>query len=68
MDHKYITQVDGVCGGREIIKGTRLEVEWIALMLANANSTLVDTYEELQEDYNLSMEQINEVERYYFCA
>lgn len=60
-DHEHIVRVQGVCGGRPIIEGTRISVK-----------TIVDwtkqglTIEEVQEQYPfLSSEQIEDALAYY---
>lgn len=63
MDFKHIVEKKGVCGGRKIIKGTRLEIEWVRDRLQSQPKE--EAYDELINDFELKKEQIKEVEEYY---
>ncbi len=55
MKFKWIEVNPEICGGKPIIKGTRIPVKLILEMLANGWSI-----EEIKEEYDLTEEQIKE--------
>lgn len=67
MKCKHITRTMGVCGGRKIIRGTRIEVEKVVEILLQSDLTIEESYITLQQDYGLLREQIKEVEDYHRC-
>jgi uncharacterized protein (DUF433 family) len=60
-DHPYIVQMEGVCGGRPIITGTRISVRTIAERVQ-----LGDSPEQIVENYPpLTLAQVHDALSYY---
>ncbi len=60
-DHPHIVQVNGVCGGRPIIRGTRISVRHVA-QLYKAGDTIEDI---LQAHTHLSPASVYDAISYY---
>ena len=60
-DHPHIVKIDGVCGGRPLIRGTRITVDLIAAMFKAG-----DTVEDILEFYpHLQPAQVYDAISYY---
>jgi uncharacterized protein (DUF433 family) len=60
-DYPSITKVEGVCGGKAIIRGTRITVRHIATLIQEGVSVdaILETYP------HLTRSQVNDALRYY---
>ena len=55
LEYEYLERTEGVCGGRPVIKGTRIEPHHVVNY---------GTLEETMSDFNLTREQV--IECYHF--
>lgn len=62
MEHPYVTQVEGTCGGRPIIRGTRIPVSTIIIWYKQGK----EIHEILSIYPHLSPAQIHDALSYYY--
>jgi uncharacterized protein (DUF433 family) len=63
LKHPYVTQIEGVCGGKPVIKGTRIRVMDIAI----EHKVLGYTPEQIiQAHPHLNLAQVHDALSYYY--
>ncbi len=63
LTHPYITRRKGVCGGKPIIKGTRIKVSQIVIYYEKMNHTPDDIVE---AHPHLTLAQVHDALSYYY--
>lgn len=63
VKHPYITRRKGVCGGKPIIKGTRIKVSQIAIYYEKMNYSPDDI---IEAHPHLTLPQIHDALSYYY--